>query len=108
MAKGRIKGPSDADLGVFLAKLAAWDGSDPSFQDILVDAAVHAAALRERHKDDIALLPDLERQTNLPQSLLKKWLAGQQLPNKKLAMTVVDEIRVFLSRRRIPPSKRSN
>lgn len=106
--KVKIVGPSDADLSEFLKKLEAWDGSQPSFQDILLDAATHAGAIRERNKDATAFVPDLATQTNLPESLIKKWVAGKSLPNAKLAKTMVNEIRIYLARQRIPAGERSN
>jgi hypothetical protein len=108
MPKGKPKGPSDAELTTFLGTLASWDGATPSFQDIVIDAATHAGAIKERHGDDTAFIPDLASQTNLAESLIKKWVAGKSLPNAKLAKTVVNEIRIYLERRRIPPHERPN
>lgn len=106
--KAKIVGPSDAELLKFLKMLESWDGDEPSFQEILVDAAMHAAAICERNKDETAFIQGLASQTNLAQSLIKKWVTGKAPINRKLAKTMVNEIRIYLARQRIPAGQRSN
>lgn len=106
--KAKIVGPSDAELLKFLKMLETWDGDEPSFQEIIIDAAQHAAAICERNKDETAFIKGLASQTNLAQSLLKKWVMGKSLPNRKLAKTMVNEIRIYLARQRVPATERPN
>jgi hypothetical protein len=105
--KAKIVGPSDAQLLAFLKTLESWDGH-PTFQDVLLDAAAHAGAIRERNKDNTSLVPDLAEQTNIEASLIRKWATGKAPINRKLAKTMVNEIRIYLARQRVPAAQRPN
>jgi ribosome-binding protein aMBF1 (putative translation factor) len=106
--KSKIVGPSDAQLLAFLKMLESWDGSEPTFQEILVDAASHAAAIQARNKDATAFVPDLAKQTNVAESLIRKWVTGKAPINRKLAKTMVNEIRIYLAWQRVPAAQRPN
>lgn len=98
----------DVLLDAFLDMLHDWDGQTPSFQEIVIDATVHAAYLRERNRDDTALAHDIAEMIGLPESYVRGWASGLQLPNQQLAKTFVNEIRIYLEQRRVPPSERAN
>jgi hypothetical protein len=105
--KGKARGPSDAQLTAFLKKLETWNG-DPTFQDVLLDAAAHAAAINERNGTKLALVADLAKQTNIEASLIRKWISGKAPINRKLATTMVNEIRIYLATQRVSPADRTN
>ena len=105
MSKSRVP---DRALDIFLEKLAKWDGDEPSFQDIVIDAAAICARICERDRDDTAFVRDFAEQIGAPESYVRGWAAGKRLPNARLAKKFVNEIRIFLERKRVPPGERPN
>ena len=108
MSKQQKHRMSDKALDMFLEQLEKWDGNEPSFQDIIIDAAAACARISQRNKDHTAFVADFAAQTGLAESLIRGWVAGKRLPNTKLAKTVVNEIRIFLEKKRVPPHDRPN
>ena len=101
--------PTDKALDLFIERLKNWNGTRPTFQDIVIDAAAICARLQERNKDGTAFVEEFAKQVNLTQSHVRGWITGKTpTPPLKLARIWVNEIRIFLERKRVPPTLRPN
>lgn len=90
---------TDEALDAFIQILDSWDGQKPSFQELIVMTAERCADIAERTGDGTAFVAEFAALTNWPESSIRGWMRGRNLPNDRLARTLSVDLRIFLQKK---------